>query len=249
MRTPTVPTLRVPRTDRSYTRSVTGSLVVHGLLIAGLLWMISSDTPAGGAGPGPAGGGGGGGGARTTYVELPPYQASAARTAVPTPDAVSQPLVIPKPHVTTPPVEQRLELRELKPERIAEVSGAGEGTGGGAGSGTGTGGGQGGGTGTGTGNATGPGTGGGSGHIFPPTSRYVMLPPDNRPSSVRGKTVQVHFWIDARGNVERVAIDPEIRDRAFGKRFRDLLRSYKFFPATTPDGTHVAGELTVTFSL
>ncbi len=248
-----IPTLRVPRGERPFTRSVAGSFLVHVAILVTLIWGFGSDARndlPGMPGPGPAGGGGGGGGARIQYVELPPYQPSTPRTAVSVPAAPSQPLVAPRPHVVPPPVQQPLELRQLEPQRVATVAGSGEGTGGGLGAGTGSGGGKGSGTGTGAGNATGPGTGGGSGAIFPPSPRLTILPPQHGvPGSLRGKSLQVHFWIDTLGVVERVVTDPEIEDRGFRARFLELMRSYKFSPATALDGTRVPAELTIGITL
>lgn len=248
--TPTVPQLRVPRTGRPFGRSVAGSAIVHALIILALLWPWGrSSHDAAGLGPGPAGGGGGGGGPRVEYVELPAYQPSTAQRPAPTP-AVTQPFVPPRPQITPPPMQEPLALREIQPVAVAPVAGVGEGTGGGPGRGTGSGGGQGAGQGTGRGNAQGPGTGGGGGDVFPPSPKYTPLfASRDVPGSLHGTVVKVRFWVDTDGQVERVALETPINDAGFRSRFLEYVRSLKFFPATTPDGAHVAAEATVEFTL
>lgn len=245
---PPVPELRVPRTGRPFGRSVLGSALVHALVILALIWpWARAYHETAGQGPGPAGGGGGGGGPRVEYVALPAYQPSTAQQHAPAP-AVPQQFVPPRPEVTTPPIQQPLALRDVEPLHVEPVVGAGDGTGGGSGSGTGSGGGQGAGQGTGRGNAVGPGTGGGGGDVYPPKSKFVLLPPMGAavPRALRGKTIHVHFWVSATGSVDRFDIQPEIDDRGYRSRFLETVRSMRFDPGTrVADGMPVAAQTTI----
>jgi hypothetical protein len=68
----------------------------------------------------------------------------------------------------------------------------------------------------------------------------MVLPPDNRPSSLRGTTITVVFEVSAGGTVTHVALDPTPKDRKFTNEFLDRLRRYTFIPAHTIDGQPVA---------
>jgi periplasmic protein TonB len=122
--------------------------------------------------------------------------------------------------------------------------GSGTGTGGGAGSGQG--GGQGSGVGPGTGAAAGPGSAApNGGTALPPEPRQLILPPSDYPKSLRGRTLDVTFWVDARGKVERVEVAPAVGDRGFAKKFEEAMRNYQFRPARSADGRPVPGSITV----
>lgn len=120
--------------------------------------------------------------------------------------------------------------------------GTGPGTGGGSG------GGEGGGTGTGTGPGSGPGSGGQLGLAQPPRWRQTILPPENRPRDLRGKTITITFWIKADGRVERVEFDPEIRDRDYANKFRERLLAFVFVPARSASGAAVAARYPMEFT-
>jgi hypothetical protein len=117
-----------------------------------------------------------------------------------------------------------------------------------AGLGPGGGSGTGGGTGSGVGSGAGPDSGGG-GRLYPPQPQGIIMPPPDRPASVRGMTVTVLFEISARGDVMRVSLDPMPRDRKFAEAFIERLRRYTFTPAYTLDGHPVAAVLPIRFTL
>jgi TonB family protein len=73
----------------------------------------------------------------------------------------------------------------------------------------------------------------------------VILPPLDYPRSLRGRTIAVTFWVGTDGRVERVALDPEIEDRGFAKKFAEVMRNYRFRPARSADGVAIAGTTTV----
>ncbi len=200
---------------------------------------------------GPRGGGGGGGAARVTHIVLPAYQPP--EQARPTEHSEERPedIVIPVPTIAQVDIETpEFEIpRETAPLPGAEVLGQGAGMGGGAGAGTGSGGGVGSGRGTGIGDAVGPGTGGDGGDVFPPAPRYLTLPPQPTPRSVRGKTYVVRFTVTADGRVLRVDLEPRIRDGRYRRRLMDRLATWTFAPAVTRDGTPVAGVAIVEISL
>jgi hypothetical protein len=62
---------------------------------------------------------------------------------------------------------------------------------------------------------------------------------------MRGRTIAVTFWVASDGRVERVALDPEIDDGGFSKRFSDVMRHYRFRPARSPEGVAIPGTTTV----
>jgi len=246
---PPPPTLRLPKSDdRPFIGGTAASVTVHGLLILLVAWTggrVSGDLFRSGGGLGPAGGGGGGG-SQVTYVELPPYvtAAPAAREA-PTPEREVE-LPIPRPSVREIPAEQP-QIRIVRPTGpivAAEYIGRAPGSGGDRGAGTGTGGGIGTGEGQGVGSGVGPGTGGEGGDGLAPRSRQMLLPPD-APSDVKGTEYRVRFWIDERGRVTDIDVDPPIRDPKYRKTFRDRMMQYRFYPARRADGTLVAAHYDV----
>jgi hypothetical protein len=77
----------------------------------------------------------------------------------------------------------------------------------------------------------------------------MIMPPLDRPSSVRGTTVRVRLEVSARGEVLDVTIDPPIRDRHYRDEFLDRLRRYRFTPASTRDGRNVPGVFEISIAL
>lgn len=235
-----LPNLRLPRTDRPNTWSVLGSVCAHGLLILLIIYLQAkpeseSDTRR----PGLAGEPGGGGGIR--FIRLDAALA-AQQAAEPQPTPPPEPIVVPPPVTISLPT-RKLDL-PLPTQSLVASAGAPE-AGSGAGAGTGLGGGQG----SGIGRDSGPGTGGEGGDTFPPQVKYTILPPLPRPASLRGRSLHVHFWVDAQGLVTRVRVEPEIKDAAYRAQFVALLREYVFEPARKLDGTRVEGEATITITL
>ena len=226
----------MPRKGTLFHRGVTTSVLIHGLAFLAMFWRPAAIFQANRA-PGDEGPlGGGGGGVRTiTYFTL--EEVARERT---TQQQVPQPqleLVIPEVAEVTLDLTPRFEVpREVR------------GSGGGRGAGPGFGGGVGSGAGTGRGTAVGPGTGGGGGEIFPPVPRYVAVPLP-KPASVQGKTFTVRLWVDARGRVTRVEVEPRIRDAAYRRKFIEDMYQLTFSPAMTRDGERVAGQIAITIRL
>jgi hypothetical protein len=232
--------------ERGLLRGLGLSAVVHLALLALVLWGQHRMMEAGlmpGAGPGK--GGGGGGGRVFAVFAIPPAPAAAPPApalTVPSLQALHVPNVQPPEEVPVQlsPADLAALLRAATPG-----SGVGQGSGVGPGSGSGTGGGSGAGVGPGVGNDS----GGGGGDVFAPQPQGIILPPPDRPASLRGTTVRVHFEISARGEVLRVSLDPPIRDRKFRDDFLERLRRYTFTPAYTRDGRAVAGVFEIRITL
>jgi TonB family protein len=227
--------------QRGVFRGLGLSAVVHLVLIGLALWgthhIAESDgDPGDGSSRDP----GGGGGAPFAVLVLAPAQPSA-----PPPPALTVPslaaLTIP---MEQPPeaVPEQVSAADLA--RLAQATGVG--TGGGPGSGTGSGGGSGSGVGPGVGSDSGA---GGHGTYFMPQPQGVVLPPTDRPASVRGDTVVARFEISATGEVLRVTLEPTLPDRRFQSAFLERLRRWAFTPAHSRDGRPVPGVYEVRFPL
>jgi hypothetical protein len=238
--------------------------VLHALLVGAII--LSGDRlwhrlPAPGA---PSllaldgGGGGGGGGPEVRYITLPPISRPAAAPVMPRPPAPEPPPPKPEPVVAptaTPPptpVPPDTQPAAAGPVASAEPTpAAGPGTGPGAagGAGGGTGGGLGANTGGGTGNGSGAGAGGEGGTIPPPELRDLAFPFDTPPKKLRGASLDVTFWVRIDGRVERYRVTPAIDDEDYARKFDEVIRAFRFTPARAPDGSHVPGTTTVTFTL
>lgn len=258
---PTVVTLaeagaeRLPRTfavllptPRRSAWTAVFSLLLHvvliGLLVFGHWRALLTWAPALRAGD-PSiterGGGGGGGGIRE--IALPAYRPPATPVAAP----VIAPPVAPTPvPVVAPPPPTQAAVVDTTASPSAAAGQGGTGTGGGSGSGTGTG--QGSGTGAGRGPGTGPGTGGEAGKGIAPEPRQLILPPLDYPRSLRGRTIAVTFWVNTDGRVERVALDPDMEDRGFQRKFVEVMRNYRFRPARSAEGVVIPGTTTVSIT-
>lgn len=231
--------------ERGSTRGVILSAGVHLAVLLALLWAGSRLVVADRA-PGPGhglGGGGGGGGNPRILLYAPPD----APAPAPLPQQVSVPVVptMPVPAVRLP--EARVE--PIAPPVMAAALGPGSGAGSGAGKGPGAGTGSGGGSGSGVGPGIGSDSGGGGGRIYPPQPQTIVIPPADRPRSVRGTTVTAVFEISARGDVTHVSLDPMPRDRKFANAFLAKLRGYAFTPAYTLDGRPIAAIYRISFVL
>lgn len=187
------------------------------------------------------GGGGGGGGSHIVHIELPAYVSSRAPAAAEAPEERAVELPIPQPSLRRIPTETRniTRVQPTGPVVQAEVIGRGPGSGGENGAGTGTGGGVGTGEGTGVGSGIGPGTGGQGGEGTAPRSRQMLLPPPDAPASVKGREFRVRFWINERGRVVRIEVEPRIPDASYRGEFRDRMRQFRFYPARDAEGTPV----------
>lgn len=249
---PPVPQFRVPRSTERFRGGVTASALVHGGLIAALVVAAATTHEtlrAIGDGSGPRGGGGGGGGGAVRYVELPSFEwvGSQAVTRQEERRAPPPELKIDVPRVSVTPSQAM--LRTIGDMSAAQAIGSGPGSGGGVGAGTGSGGGIGSGRGTGTGSGVGPGTGGGEGgSVLPPEPKFIIVPAD-RPGSLRGREFAVHFWVDRRGKVTKVEVDPQIEDAAYRRKFLEQMYQFQFTPARTLDGQPVDGHIVIPITL
>jgi len=186
---------------------------------------------------------GGGGGREVAMIALP--------MSAPTPVVVRVPVTRPPPEPKTPtePVHQPVLVPPAdtlkRPPDSTPTTGSGGGTGGGSGSGAGPG----------SGAGVGPGTGvpGGTADSAKKVGRNpeptrLILPPFDFPKAMRGQTIEVNFFVLADGRVDHVVLVPDIPDRGYAKKFEDAMRSYRFRPARSPDGTPIPGVAIVHIS-
>lgn len=250
MRPPVPLRLELPGQRRRLPWACGLALVLHLALLAFLMsaagraW-VRTLAPGPVVVPGRAGGGGGGGGREhsVAYISLPaePAPRPAVSPKIPVVSRPEPATAVPPPVV--PPAVDTTTATSAAP--LPSATGDSAGTGG-IGAGPGAGGGQGGGTGGGVGPGAGPGVGGAGGHGSAPEPRQLVLPPADYPKDMRGQRVDVTFFVAADGRVERIAIDPEIRDGGFARKFEEAMRNYRFRPARSPEGMPVPGTTTVT---
>lgn len=69
--------------------------------------------------------------------------------------------------------------------------------------------------------------------VVPPSPRGVILPPSERPRSVRGKEVAVWVFVSDRGRVvsDSTRVMPSSGDRGFDRKLRQLAAEWVFTPA------------------
>lgn len=246
--------LRLPPPSRRRAWALPLSLAVHALLIALVASSVRRDwnrTPV----EGPIAitlpsVGGGGGGSREAYITAPSEAASPpVRPPPPQRPVVAPPVVVP-PVVTPPPAAvPPVESPDTEPTLAAATPDSGVGGppgGGGPGAGPGTGGGAGGGIGQGTGAGAGPGHGEGRGQ--PPEPRQLVIPPSDFPKELRGRRIEVTFFVASDGRVEDVRVVPPITNGGFARKFDETMRNYRFRPARSPAGAPIAGSTTITVS-
>ncbi len=227
------------------------SLALHALAVVLLVSGIRRDwarTPVPGpiviALPAVGGEGGGGGANREAYITPPAAQAPPRVRERPPQRPVEEPPVVvpplPEPAPTEPPVA-------AAPVDSAAASSS---TGGGAGPGTGpgTGGGTGGGAGTGVGPGAGPGRSGAGGRGRPPEPRQLVIPPSDFPKELRGRRIEVTFFVAPDGRVEHIQVVPAIAHGGFARKFDEAMRNYRFRPARSPAGAPISGSTTITVS-
>jgi len=63
----------------------------------------------------------------------------------------------------------------------------------------------------------------------------MLLPPD-APASVKGQEFKVRFWLDERGRVTRIEVDPRIPDASYRREFRERMEQFRFYPARNAAG-------------
>lgn len=263
-RAPAPPRLELPGSRRRY-GGLLLSVLVHALIVAlavrsgERLW---SRTLAPGDPALIPGGGGGGGRFGEAYIILPPVSQPVRPRQTDVTGAVTRPRVEPDPAPLTVPPPTTSDVVSASPLQPADTlpsapsagavgpataadSGAGPGSAAGPGAGTGQG------IGPGQGTGAGPGTGGAGqgGTVRPPELRDLAFPFDTPPKELRGASLAVTFWVRVDGQVDRYEIDPAIGDRAYARKFDEVIRAFRFTPARAPDGTRVAGTTTVTFTL
>lgn len=244
------PSVTLPRPRRSVWGLI-GAVLFHALVLGAIgysRWrelLTWEAIQPGGAGDADRAVGGGGGGVRV--VAIPAWREPTS-AAVPAPTQTPLPTPLPTPVPQLEPVPPAAAVGDSAADSVragASPGLGGTGTGGGLGSGTGPG--KGSGIGPGTGSGTGGGPGGGSG-ARPPEPRQLILPPLDYPEGLRGRSIAVTFWVNTDGRVERVALEPEIEDRGFQRRFVSVMRSYRFRPARSTEGSPIPGTTTITIT-
>lgn len=248
MRPPEPPRLVLELPPRRAAGALTVTLLVHllliGFLVSGLPRRWEHRPTAGLVPLSQQGGGGGGREHGVAYISLPavpkpvPPPVPERRHPVVTP--ATPPVVVPR--VVPPPAP--VESTSVAPPQVA--TGADSSAGGSPGTGGGVGGGAGTGAGGGAGDRVGPGTGGEGGRGTAPEPRQLVLPPADYPKDMRGRQVDVTFYVTADGRVDRIAVAPEIRDGGFARKFAEAMQNYRFRPARSPTGAPVPGTTTVT---
>ena len=96
--------------------------------------------------------------------------------------------------------------------------------------------------GSGKGPGSGSGSGGGNGAgAAPPSSKQMIVPPlEGIPKELRGKTIEVTFYVTALGIVSDLKIDPPIENRTFARKIDEIMRHYTFTPARDAAGNKIA---------
>lgn len=211
------------RWDRVFRWSLLASVLFHVLLV--LLFrqeQLVPHIPTSAAGeqagdPQAAAGGG--------------MQVIAYRLEVPTPEQEAEPVPVPDPEPEPVETEPQDEPARDQSRPLGQDAGAGEGRGAATGPGTDTG------TGRGDGGTSDEGTS----RVTGPSPRGMILPPTDRPGSVRGKTVTVYVFVAASGAVvaDSTRIAPSTGDSRFDRRLRDDASQWKFRPGMR-DGQPIA---------
>lgn len=248
----TVPRFELPPTRERYW---VGILSVAALHIAALILLLAApkfdeeDFRRGIGSPALAVGGGGASGRvyEMHFVRLdPPAAARQPEQSRPLPVVVETPTVVPPiepplPEIADQPPEQTEFDVEL-PAVAAAVNGVK-----GRGAGPGSGGGIGSGQGEGIGSGRGPGTGGDGGDVLAPMPRASPFPFDTPPDDVNDVELTIRFFVDERGRVVRVTIEPDIADRGYRRKVLETFESWTFYAARTLAGRPVQGQYVLRF--
>lgn len=240
--------LRLPR-PRRRAWALPISLALHALAALLLASSVRRDwtrTPA--VGPiaialPSVGGGGGGGANREAYITPPAPRAPPRVRERPPERPVAEPPLIAPPPPDPMPVEPP-DTQPSDASATADTTGAAGSAAGGPGPGTGpgTGGGTGGEAGTGTGPGVGPGEGG---RGRPPEPRQLVIPPADFPKELRGRRIEVTFFVAADGRVEHIQVVPAIAHGGFARKFDETMRNYRFRPARSAAGAPISGSTTI----
>lgn len=203
------------RKHRRYAwRGLLASLAVHLLLF--LLWRSGPPSPrspfaAAGERAGDIRAAAGGGMQAIALRPPPPEPTIPTPSAVPVPDIVFEEVEL----------DEEVDVSEIEPPGPVEPLPGTEG------------------------NLAGPGVEGGDGagdggtaneglfRLTPAVPRGMILPPADRPRSVRGEEVTIFVFIDARGQVvpDSTHLDPGTGDRGFDARLREQAAQWLFEPA------------------
>lgn len=240
----------LPTSERRSRFATLLSFVLHLLLILLAIRLTANavlpdHSPIGDAIQMVLGGGGGGGGQAGQAFALPAV--ALPPTATPPLVVPPPPTVIPPPPTTIPPAAPPPATAD--PNSASTVAAAGTGTGTGGGNGSGSGAGNGSGEGPGSGSGKGGGTGLGNGGVLAESKGLILPPLDGVPKELRGKPVDVTFYVAATGTVTDLSVAPPITNRDFAKKFDAIMRGYTFRPARDAAGNKIASVLlmTVTF--
>ena len=234
----------LPTPERRGRLATVISFVVHALIILVAIRLTAVVTmpehsPIGDAIKMVLGGGGGGGGQHGAAFEHP---APPPKAVVP-PPVPPPPLPVPTVTPPPPPVPPAAVVADPSPASPGAAAGAGTGSGGGTGSGQGPG--RGSGQGPGSGSGSGGGNGGGRGG-FPPVNKQMIIPPtDGVPKELRGKEIEVTFYVTAAGRVSDVKVKPPIANRSFAQKFDEIMRGYTFTPGRDAAGNKVPGVVAI----
>ncbi len=221
---------KTERFDRRFRRALRAGLLLSLLLHAGLflLWRGTRlpRSPFSAAGPqaGDDRAAAGGGMRAVKLAVVAPAAAAKPPRPVPVPDAVAEPKPEPQPQpqisVASAPAAVNAVVGTLGSGDAAR-------------------------RGPGRADGTGQGAGGteaeGRFRVVPPSPRGLILPPPDRPKSVRGKEIAVWVFVSAAGDVvsDSTRLDPTTGNRGFDNRLRDLAAEWVFEPARR-DGRAVA---------
>jgi TonB family protein len=75
-----------------------------------------------------------------------------------------------------------------------------------------------------------------------------VIPPSNSPKELRGRRIEVTFFVAADGRVEHIQVLPPIANGGFARKFDETMRNYRFRPARSPAGAPVSGSTTIIIS-
>jgi TonB family protein len=75
-----------------------------------------------------------------------------------------------------------------------------------------------------------------------------VIPPSDFPKELRGRRIEVTFFVAADGRVEHIEVVPAIAHGGFARKFDETMRNYRFRPARSAAGAPVSGSTTITVS-
>jgi hypothetical protein len=81
---------------------------------------------------------------------------------------------------------------------------------------------------------------------YPPTPTKLFVPPLPMPDRVRGFHLVAEYDIDETGKIVSFKFTPT-PDAAYNRRLEEVLKSFRFRPGTTPDGTPIRTKAQVVY--